>query len=218
MQLADLVRVLGPRRQRPPDRVERLPPGIVNGLSVSGHGGQLLRLEVVPLGPAGTDTRAGRLRMTGSLGEVMKESAHTIRAHLAAHAARYDIAVEAVLGRDFHLPAPEAAVPKDGPSAGAALFLALLSAANGRPLRADIAITGELDLSGGVLPVGGIRQKCLAAERAGLALVLLPRANEADVTTDLRSGLSAIGGVSGATFLRQPPGRRRLCSSSTASS
>ncbi len=183
----DLPRVLGPRRHRPTDRSQHLPPGVVTGLSVSGHGGELLRLEVVALGTRDDDTtRTGQLHMTGSLGEVMKESARTIRAHLAAHAARYGISARAILEADFHLHAPEAAVPKDGPSAGAALFLALLSVATQRPVRADLALSGELDLSGRVLAVGGIRQKCLAAERAGMALVLLPRANEADVPKDLR--------------------------------
>jgi ATP-dependent Lon protease len=179
---ADLPRVLGPRRFHPPDRLLALPPGVATGLSVSAHGGQTLPLEVVRLGVA--ESALGGLAMTGSLGAVMKESAELVRAHLMAYRARYGLA-EDVFRWDLHLHAPEAAIPKDGPSAGVALFLALLSLYSGRTVCADVAITGELGLSGQVLAVGGIRAKCLAAERAGMRQVLLPRANQAEVPADL---------------------------------
>jgi|GEM_PF-2944342 len=183
----DLERVLGPKKFRRAERSDRLPPGVAMGLSVSGYGGQLLPLELVTVGrraAADGDARMGRFEMTGSLGAVMKESAHVVRAHLVAYRERYGIGSE-LASLDLHLHAPEGAVPKDGPSAGVALFLAMLSLASGRPVRPDVAVTGELDLSGRVLPVGGIRAKCLAAERAQMALVLVPRDNRADVPSDL---------------------------------
>jgi ATP-dependent Lon protease len=180
---ADLPAVLGPRKHRAPDRSLTLPPGVATGLSVSAYGGQILPLEIVRLGTS--ERPPGRLGMTGSLGAVMRESAELTRAHLMAYRDRYGVA-EDVFAWDLHLHAPEAAVPKDGPSAGVALFLALVSLYTGRRVRADVAVTGELGLSGQVLAVGGIRAKCLAAERARMSAVLLPRANEADVPADLR--------------------------------
>jgi ATP-dependent Lon protease len=186
---ADIARVLGPRRHRAPSRSQALPPGVATGLSVDAYGGQLLPLEVVRLGRS--DKARGRLAMTGSLGVVMKESAELVRAHVMAYRERYGIAADA-FAWDLHLHAPEAAVPKDGPSAGAALFLALVSLYTGRSVCADVAITGELGLSGQVLPVGGVRAKCLAAERAGMRLILLPRANEADVPRDLETPVTYI--------------------------
>ena len=179
---ADSHRALGPRKYRAKDRSATLPPGVAVGLSVSAHGGQTLELEIVRLGTS--DRPPGRLGMTGSLGAVMKESAELVRAHIMAYRDRYGLSAE-LFSWDLHLHAPEAAVPKDGPSAGAALFLALVSLYSGRPVRADVAITGEIGLSGQVLPVGGIRAKCLAAERAGMSTIFLPRANQADVPADL---------------------------------
>lgn len=178
----DTTRVLGPRKFRPAARSLAASAGVATGLSVSSHGGQTLQLEVVRLG---TSERApGRFGMTGSLGAVMRESAELVRAHVMAYRARYDLP-ESVFAWDLHLHAPEAAVPKDGPSAGVALFLALVSLYSGRAVRADVAVTGELGLTGQVLPVGGVRAKCLAAERAGMRAVFLPRANEVDVPSDL---------------------------------
>jgi ATP-dependent Lon protease len=179
----DLARVLGPPRFRPPSKADTLPPGVATGLSVSGHGGEILPLELVRLGP--TERAPGKLAMTGSLGKVMRESAETVRAHLMAYREKYGLPADA-FACDLHLHAPEAAVPKDGPSAGIALFTAMVSLLRGVPVRPDVAMTGELDLSGRVLAVGGIRAKCLAAERAGMARVLVPRANEADVPADLK--------------------------------
>jgi ATP-dependent Lon protease len=153
------------------------------GLSVAAHGGQTLPIEIVRVGTS--DKAPGRLGMTGSLGAVIKESAETVRAHLMAYRTTYGLPAE-VFAWDLHLHAPEAAVPKDGPSAGVAIFLAQLSLLTGRPVRRDVAVTGELTLSGEVLPVGGVRAKCLAAEQAQMGLVLLPRGNEADVPADLK--------------------------------
>ncbi len=180
--VADLARVLGPPRFRSRRRAEAQPPGVATGLSVSAYGGELLPLELVRLGPA--ERVPGRLAMTGSLGNVMRESAETVRAHLLARRETYGLPAEA-FAFDLHLHAPEAAVPKDGPSAGVALLVAMVSLLKNVPVRADVAMTGEVDLSGSVLAVGGVRAKCLAAERAGMALVLVPRANEADVPADL---------------------------------
>jgi ATP-dependent Lon protease len=181
--VSDLAPVLGPRRFKPPSRWDKLLAGVATGLSVAAHGGQTLPIEIVRVG---TSERApGRLGMTGSLGAVIKESAETVRAHLMAYRAVYELPAE-VFAWDLHLHAPEAAVPKDGPSAGVAIFLAQLSLLTGRPVRPDVAATGELTLSGQVLAVGGVRAKCLAAEQAQMGLVLLPRSNEADVPADLK--------------------------------
>jgi ATP-dependent Lon protease len=188
----ELTEVLGPPRHRPTERAEQPPPGVATGLSVSGHGGALLPIEVVRLAPA--ERPPGAFTMTGSLGKVMRESAETVRAYLLSHRDRYGLSLDE-FSFDLHLHAPEAAVPKEGPSAGVALFLALLSLLSGIPVRPGVAVTGELSLSGQVLAVGGIRAKCLAAERAQMDLVLLPRKNEADVPSDLRIPVAFLDGI-----------------------
>jgi ATP-dependent Lon protease len=149
----------------------------VHGLSVSAEGGALLPIEVLAV------RGKGELKLTGRQGEVMREAAETARTCLRA---RVDaLGVELALPEhDLHVHLPEAAVKKEGPSAGLATFLAMLSALTGRKARGDVAVTGELSLHGAVLPVGGVRAKLLAAERAGLARVVLPAGNAADVPSD----------------------------------
>lgn len=172
----ELTRLLGRARASRRRAEPFLAAGVANGLSVSADGGQLLPIEVL-VGPGGPD-----LRLTGRIGEVMRESAQAVVSYLRHHRASYGVDD---LGSAVHFHAPEGAVPKDGPSAGVALFAALLSAATGRRVRGDVAMTGEVTLHGRVLPVGGVKAKVLAAERAGIRTVLVPQENQADVPGDV---------------------------------
>jgi ATP-dependent Lon protease len=150
----------------------------------------------------------GRLTLTGRLGDVMRESAHAALAHLRVDPARYGADRARLAACDVHLHVPEAATAKDGPSAGVAVFTALLSAVTGAALRADVALTGEISLTGRVLPVGGVRAKLLAAERSGVRRVILPEANRADIPEDLSIEVvlvSAVDEVVRAVFPAAPP-------------
>lgn len=159
-----------------------LPVGASVGLSVSAHGGAPLLIEAGRRAP----TRpGGELSLTGQLGEVMRESARTVLSHLRLYAETYAIDPETVIG-DWFVHVPEAAVPKDGPSAGVALLAAMVSALRGVRAPADVAMTGELSLHGAVLPVGGVRAKCLAAEHAEMTRVIVPKECAPDVPDGLR--------------------------------
>ncbi|HEX2027953.1 MAG TPA: endopeptidase La [Nitriliruptorales bacterium] len=148
-------------------------PGVATGLAVTGAGGEVLFIEAAAL--PGEDG----LTLTGQLGDVMKESASIALSYVRSHAE--DLDVGEMTGGRFHLHVPAGAVPKDGPSAGVAMTTALVSLLSGRPVRSTVGMTGEVTLQGRVLPVGGIKQKVLAAHRVGLAEVVLPRRNEADL-------------------------------------
>lgn len=176
--MAEVHAVLGAPRFSVKVLPEALPIGVATGLAVGPEGGSILFIEV------GLMPGKGALRLTGRLGEVMQETAHAALAHLRITPERYGATRER-LTADVHVHVPEAALAKDGPSAGIALFAALLSAVTSTPLRADVALTGELTLTGRVLPVGGVRAKLLAAERAGVRRVILPADNSADVPPDL---------------------------------
>ena len=150
-------------------------PGVATGLAVTGAGGEVLFVEATSMaGEPG-------LSLTGQLGDVMKESAEIARSFVRSHAGELGVAPEAFEGRRFHLHVPAGAVPKDGPSAGVALATALVSLLTGRPVRNQVGMTGEVTLQGKVLPIGGVKQKVLAAHRAGLTEVVLPARNEADL-------------------------------------
>ena len=179
---AEVRKVLGPGSHEPERVRTELPPGVATGLSVGPHGGAVLFIEVGRM--AGTDK--GQVRATGRLGEVMRESAEMALAHLRTHAAAYGVEPR-TLQEDFHVHVPDGATAKDGPSAGVALVLAMLSSLTGTPLPPDLAVTGEVTLSGRVLPVGGIRAKLLAAERAGARRVMLPRANREECPPELKA-------------------------------
>ena len=136
----------------------------------------------------------GTLTLTGQLGEVMKESARAALSWFRAHAAAYGAEPDFFRNAEVHLHVPSGAIPKDGPSAGVTIVTALASELTGRPVRGDIAMTGEITLSGRVLPVGGVKEKVLAARRAGIREVILPRQNtknvEEDLTAELRRELT----------------------------
>jgi ATP-dependent Lon protease len=131
----------------------------------------------------------GSLTLTGHLGDVMKESARTALSWFRAHATRYGVDPEFYKDAEVHLHVPSGAIPKDGPSAGVTMVTALASELTGRPVRGDVAMTGEITLSGRVLPVGGIKEKVLAARRHGIREVILPRQNEKNIKEDLTDEL-----------------------------
>jgi ATP-dependent Lon protease len=150
-------------------------PGVATGLAVTGVGGDVLFIEATAMdGPEG-------LTLTGQLGEVMKESAEIALSYVRAHAAQLGVGAGAFAGKRFHVHVPAGAVPKDGPSAGVTMVTALVSLLVDRPVRPVVAMTGEVTLQGRVLPIGGVKQKVLAAYRAGLREVILPVRNGPDL-------------------------------------
>ncbi len=160
-------------------------PGVAIGLAWTPAGGDVLFIEASKMaGP-------GALTLTGSLGDVMKESARAALSWTRAHAKELDIDPDFYKSAEVHLHVPSGAIPKDGPSAGVTMTTALVSELTGRPVRGDLAMTGEITLSGKVLPVGGIKEKVLAARRVGLREVILPRQNEKNVNEDLSPELRA---------------------------
>ena len=171
----DLKDFLGPRRYLRQPSTTQPKVGIVNGLAWTQVGGELMPVEAVVMDGKGT------LELTGKLGEVMQESAKLARTIARTRAENYGLNAEYFEKHDMHIHVPEGAVPKDGPSAGVALSCALLSAITGIPARNDIAMTGEITLHGNVLPIGGVREKLLAAYRLGIVNILLPRENEKDL-------------------------------------
>ncbi|MFE3884015.1 endopeptidase La [Streptomyces lydicus] len=153
-------------------------PGVVTGLAVTGAGGDVLYVEASLADP---ETGASGLQLTGQLGDVMKESAHIALSFLRSHGAELELPVADLKERGVHLHVPAGAVPKDGPSAGVTMTTALASLLSGRQVRPDVAMTGEVSLTGRVLPIGGVKQKLLAAHRAGITTVIIPRRNEPDL-------------------------------------
>jgi len=166
---------LGPERFMPEEARKTLPPGVATGLAWTPTGGDVLYVETTLL-PGGND-----LTLTGQLGDVMQESARAARSWLWAHAAALGIDVARLRRQGIHIHVPSGAIPKDGPSAGVTIATALASAYLERPVRRDTAMTGEISLSGLVLPIGGVKEKVLAAHRAGIQRVILPKANEKDL-------------------------------------
>jgi ATP-dependent Lon protease len=153
-------------------------PGVATGLAVTGLGGDVLFVEASLADP---ETGATGLRLTGQLGDVMKESAQIAMSFLRSHGVELELPVGDLKEREVHVHVPAGAVPKDGPSAGVTMVTALASLLSGRPVRSDVAMTGEVSLTGRVLPIGGVKQKLLAAHRAGITDVLIPARNEPDL-------------------------------------
>jgi ATP-dependent Lon protease len=170
----DLVGYLGRPRFTPESEERTAVPGVATGLAVTGLGGDVLFIEA-----GSTDGEAG-LQLTGQLGDVMKESAQIALSFVRSHAEELGVDPKA-LDRRIHVHVPAGAVPKDGPSAGVTMVTALVSMATGRKVRADVGMTGEVTLNGRVLPIGGVKQKLLAAQRAGLTTVFIPARNEPDL-------------------------------------
>ena len=172
---ANIETYLGTRKYLP----DRLPcndqVGLVTGLAWTSVGGETLEVEVNVM------DGSGKLELTGNLGDVMKESAHAALSYIRANCANLGIDADFYKTKDIHVHFPEGAVPKDGPSAGVAVCTAIVSALTGVSVRRDVAMTGEISLRGRVLPIGGLKEKTMAALRHGIRTVIIPKDNERDL-------------------------------------
>ena len=168
-------KMLGHKRYKPEQILSRDEVGIINGLAWTSVGGEIMQLEVAVM--EGT----GKIELTGSLGDVMKESALAAVSYVRSNAERFNIDTEFYKKLDIHIHATEAAVPKDGPSAGVAITTGLVSALTGRAVKRDVAMTGEVTIRGRVLPIGGLREKSMAAYTGGVKTVFIPADNVADL-------------------------------------
>jgi ATP-dependent Lon protease len=185
----DVKGYLGAPRFYPEEARAELPAGVATGMAWTEMGGEVLFIEATML-PGG-----GGLTLTGQLGDVMKESAQAARSYLWSHATEFGINPELIKQNGIHIHVPAGAIPKDGPSAGVTMASAMASLYTGRKVRSDTAMTGEITLSGLVFPVGGIKEKVLAAYRAGIRRIILPERNEADtedIPEDVRHELEII--------------------------
>ena len=172
---ADVAEILGPRRFESEVALRTSVPGVATGLAWTPAGGDILFIEATRV------PGKGQLILTGQLGDVMKESAQAALSLVKSKAASLGLDPAMFERSDIHIHVPAGAIPKDGPSAGVAMFIALASLLTDRPVRSDIAMTGEISLRGLVLPVGGIKEKVVAAARAGLSTVMLPMRNKKDL-------------------------------------
>jgi ATP-dependent Lon protease len=175
IDVAELPAILGPRRFENEVAMRTSVPGVATGLAWTPTGGDILFIEATRV------PGSGRLILTGQLGEVMKESAQAALTLVKARAGDLGFDVALFEKSDVHIHVPAGAIPKDGPSAGVAMFVALVSLLTGRTARSDIAMTGEISLRGLVLPIGGVKEKVLAAARAGITTVMLPARNRKDL-------------------------------------
>ena len=175
VQSEDIHRILGAQRFSNDIYTEKQPAGVAIGLAWTSVGGDIIFIET------SLNKGKGKLLLTGNLGDVMKESANTALSFVKAHAEQIGINVNDFENHDIHIHVPEGAIPKDGPSAGVTMLSALCSALAGKPIKPYLAMTGEITLRGKVLPVGGIKEKVLAAKRAGLKEILLSKENEKNV-------------------------------------
>jgi len=182
-------RYLGPRKYYLEVAAEKNRIGVVTGLVWTDAGGDIMFVEAANM-------KGHRdLILTGSLGTVMKESAQAALSYIRSNSSLFNIQEDIFENRDIHIHVPAGAIPKDGPSAGATIATALISLLTGRPARRDVAVSGELTLTGRTLPVGGIKEKILAARRAGVKTVVLPLRNKVDVenlSQDVKDGLAIV--------------------------
>jgi ATP-dependent Lon protease len=182
-----LHRFLGAAKTLPEERLKKDTVGISTGLAWTATGGDVLFVE------ASIMKGKGRLTLTGQLGDVMKESAQAALSWARSHARAHGIRDEVFAQNDLHVHVPEGAIPKDGPSAGITMATAILSALTMRPVRSGLAMTGEITLRGQVLPIGGLKEKILAARRAHIDTIVFPKLNKKDldeVPVHLRRGMS----------------------------
>ncbi|HWC65196.1 MAG TPA: S16 family serine protease, partial [Thermoanaerobaculia bacterium] len=182
----DVAGILGRPRVRAEQKAPEDQVGIATGMYYTPAGGDIMFVE------ASLMRGKGELVLTGQLGDVMKESARAAWTYARSHASALEIPEEA-FDRDVHIHVPAGAIPKDGPSAGITMATALVSALSKRPARSDVAMTGEITISGRVLPIGGLKEKILGAVRAGITTIVIPKANEADLedlTEEVRAMLT----------------------------
>jgi ATP-dependent Lon protease len=173
--VADLQAILGPKRFEQEIAMRTSVPGVATGLAWTPAGGDILFVEATSV------PGRGKLILTGQLGDVMKESAQAALTLVKSRAAEFGVDAIELQKSDVHVHVPAGAIPKDGPSAGVAMFMALTSLLTGRTVRSDTAMTGEISLRGLVLPIGGVKEKVLAAIQAGIATVMLPARNRKDL-------------------------------------
>ncbi len=171
----DIAKYLGPPKFEREIALRTSVPGVVTGLAWTPVGGQILFVEATAM------PGRGQLTLTGQLGDVMRESAHAAFSVVRSNAKKYKIDAKTLARHDIHVHVPAGAVPKDGPSAGVAMFTALVSLLKNRPCRSDVAMTGEITLRGQVLPIGGLKEKTLAAHRAGIRKIIFPERNKKDL-------------------------------------
>jgi ATP-dependent Lon protease len=171
----DIAQTLGPARFVRESRLKTSQPGVVTGLAYTPYGGEVLYIEATRY------PGKGQITLTGQIGNVMKESAQAALSLVRTRAQELGAKPDEFLESDIHVHVPAGAVPKDGPSAGIAMFTALASLFSNTPVRADVAMTGEVTLRGLVLPIGGLKEKSLAAMRAGITTVIIPKLNEKDL-------------------------------------
>ncbi len=170
-----LAGYLGPRKFLDDEKTQQNEVGVVNGLAYTSVGGDLLKIESTVM------SGSGKIELTGTLGDVMKESAHIAVSYIRTHSDAFGIAEDFYKTKDLHIHVPDGATPKDGPSAGVTMLTSLVSTLTGTPVRCDTAMTGELTLTGRVLPIGGLREKSTAAWNAGIKRVLIPADNLSDL-------------------------------------
>ncbi len=185
----DLAKILGPQKYESEIALRTATPGVVTGLAYTPAGGEILFVESAKM------PGKGQLLLTGQIGEVMKESAQAAFSVVKSTAAALKIDAEQFAKFDYHVHVPAGAVPKDGPSAGVAMFTSLVSLLTDVPVRPDVAMTGEITLKGLVLPIGGLKEKILAAKQAGIKTVILPARNKkdlADVPREAKSGMKFV--------------------------
>jgi ATP-dependent Lon protease len=183
---ASLSRFLGAPKVLPDEMLRKDSIGTATGLAWTATGGDVLFVEATAM------RGKGQLTLTGQLGQVMKESAHAALSFARSRARRYGIREEFFANHDLHIHVPEGAIPKDGPSAGITIATAMMSVFNNRPVRRSVAMTGEITLRGNVLPVGGLKEKILAARRAGITTIVCPKLNQkelSEVPAHLKKGL-----------------------------
>jgi len=212
----ELASILGPHKYESELALRTAVPGVVTGLAYTPVGGEILFVESAMM------PGKGQLLLTGQIGEVMKESAQAAFSNVKANAATLNIDGEVFVKHDFHVHVPAGAVPKDGPSAGITMFTSLVSLLTHRSARPDVAMTGEMTLKGLVLPVGGLKEKILAAKQAGIKTVVLPKRNEkdlVDVPREAKSGLKMVFAEKAQDVIEiaiEPPKTRKKTARKTA--